>query len=236
MKKILVLSTDTYHHQYFVNKLLLEGVHIDGVIYETHSITPPFATGPVFEDKEEAYDRENFFRDVPKEVPPSLISYVDRVNSRNSINLIKQVRPDLGLVFGTGWISDEVIGQFKDGLLNIHRGIAQEYRGLESDLWAIYHRDYSNIGVTVHKVESKLDAGGIVYQDRIKLHKGMKTHQLRYAWSVLGTELVLKAVKDYLKGELKSYPQEKLGRYYSFMPLPLKKIVNARFNKYCEKL
>ena len=42
---------------------------------------------------------------------------------------------------------------------------AQYYRGLDSDLWAIYHRDYKNIGVTIHMVDSELDTGEILYQE-----------------------------------------------------------------------
>ncbi len=125
---------------------------------------------------------------------------------------------------------------FKDYLINVHRGIAQKYRGLESDLWAIYHKDYANIGVTVHFVEKELDTGDIVGQKRIPINNNMKIWQLRYHWTLIATELVTNAIEMYVAGKMSAYSQQSKGRYYSFMPSELKNIMASRFNTYCEKL
>jgi methionyl-tRNA formyltransferase len=140
------------------------------------------------------------------------------------------------VVFGAGKISSDVIKMFPDGLINVHRGISEKYRGLDSELWAVYHQDYGNIGVTIHKVEELLDTGDIIFKQKLKLKSGMKTYQLRYYTSLIATNLVIKTLKDYLSGTLLQKKQKKKGRYYSFMPLELKKIVNDKFNHYCEKI
>jgi len=158
------------------------------------------------------------------------------VNSEQAIDYIKGIDPDFGIVFGTRKISNKVIEQFPDGLINVHRGISEEYRGLDSDLWAIYHDDYSNIGVTIHKVEPSLDTGDIVYQDRLPLELHMKIYHLRYYTTLLATKLVISALRDYCSGALQQSPQKKKGRYYSFMPIELKKVVNKKFNRYVETL
>ena len=85
---------------------------------------------------------------------------------------------------------------FKDGLINVHRG-STILSWLDSDLWAIYHRDYKNIGVTIHMVDSELDTGEILYQENILMHKGMKTHQLRYYTTKIATDLIYKSILDY---------------------------------------
>ena len=118
----------------------------------------------------------------------------------------------------------------------MHRGIAQKYRGLDSDLWAIYHQDYKSIGVTIHLVEEKLDTGAIIYQKEMKLIKNMKIFQIRYYTTLIATDLVKKTIADYSSGALQPVPQEKIGRYYSFMPLDLKSIVTNRFNLYCKNI
>jgi hypothetical protein len=63
----------------------------------------------------------------------------------------------------------------------------------------------------------------------------MKIYQIRYYTTLIAAELVIKAVGQYLRsGELPSYPQPQEGRYYSFMPIELKRVVAEKFNKYCE--
>jgi methionyl-tRNA formyltransferase len=236
MKKIAVLSSDTAHHRYFLNSILKEGIPLAGCLFETKHVRAPFPTEPLFKAEEDAFEREYFFKEIPRELPKDLVSEGSSVNSAGSTEWIRALSPDFGVVFGTGKISKEVIQMFPDGLINVHRGIAEKYRGLDSDLWAIYHNDYGNIGVTIHKVATHLDTGDIVCQERMELKANMKTHQIRYYTSLIATELVTQSLKDYLAGSLRQKAQRKKGRYYSFMPLELKKIVNQKFNNHCEKL
>ncbi|MBI89841.1 MAG: formyl transferase [Candidatus Marinimicrobia bacterium] len=235
-KKVVVLSSDTTHHRYFINFLIQKGIEFDSIIFETQHVNAPFAVSPFFEDKEEHFEKSNFFININYSLPENLVVDVETVNSSKAIEIFDTLKPDIGIVFGTGKINKKVLGMFKDGLINVHRGIAQYYRGLDSDLWAIYHRDYKNIGVTIHMVDSELDTGEILYQENILMHKGMKTHQLRYYTTKIATDLIYKSILDYFSSGFKSYPQEKRGRYYSFMPLVLKRIVNKRFNSFCENL
>lgn len=234
MKKILVLSSDTPHHRYFINALVRDGAPLAGCLFETVHTEAPFPTGPLFEREELEFENETFFREMDRELPRGLATEIDTVNSGPSLAAIRSIGPDFGIVFGTGKIGKEAIALFKDGLINVHRGIAQEYRGLDSDLWAIYHGDYGNLGVTIHRVDPALDTGDIVYQDRMTVRRDMKIHQIRYHTSLIATELVRKAVADYGGKGITFHPQEKAGRYYSFMPLELKRRVALKFNKYCE--
>jgi len=236
VKNIAFLSSDTAHHRYFLNTMLIEGISIAGCLFETKHVEAPFPISPLFEKEEDSFEEEHFFREIPKELPKGLVYEVESINSLEAVEKIRNLNPDFGVVFGTGKISEDVIQMFPDGLINVHRGIAEEYRGLDADLWAIYHSEYENIGVTIHKVEPLLDTGDVVFQKRMELKSGMKTHQIRYYTSLIATDLVIKALKDYLSGTLQNKPQEKRGKYYSYMPLELKKIVNEKFNNYCEKL
>ena len=142
------------------------------------------------------------------------------------------------LFYCTSSLADfqQCINYFKDGLVNVHRGITTEYRGLDSDLWAIYHTDYENIGVTIHMVETKLDTGDIIYTKKLNLNRKMSTTSLRYHTTILSTDLMIKTVNTYLNDNLEFYPQQKTGRYYSHMPYDLKLLSEKKINEFCKQL
>jgi methionyl-tRNA formyltransferase len=203
---------------------------------ETSHAKPSFPIGPFLDKEELNFENNNFFNKVTSKLPDNIISTVKSVNSQESIKIIKKIKPDFGIVFGTGKISEDVIKLFKDGLINVHRGIAEKYRGLDSDLWSIYHRDFKNIGVTIHRVDNQLDVGDILYQEKLSLDSKMEIYQLRYYTTVIATNLIIKSVNSYLQNKIKYFPQKDKGRYYSFMPLVLKEISLKYFNIYKRKL
>ncbi len=236
LKKIIVLSSDTLHHRYFINFLIKNNVLIESYFFETEHVTPSFPVGPFFEEDEYCFENEHFFKEIDKRLPQKGIVNTKSINSQDCVDKIKKINPDLGVVFGTGKLNKNVIELFNDGLINVHRGIAQKYRGLDSDLWAIYHNDFKNIGVTIHQVAPKLDVGNIVYQKKLDIKMDMKIHQLRYYTTLIASDLVLKTLVDYKNEKFQSTKQENIGRYYSFMPLDLKLIIEKKFNKYCRSL
>ena len=112
----------------------------------------------------------------------------------------------------------------------------EKYRGLDSDLWAIYHGDYENIGVTIHMVDEGLDTGEIVHQKTLSLGLDHKTYKIRYFTTIIATSLVVITVNQYLSNKLSTSKQNKIGRYYSYMPSTIKDIVDSKFNKFCGEL
>ena len=67
-------------------------------------------------------------------------------------------------------LSRNFINKFKGKILNIHPSLLPKYRGLNTHQRALNNNEkYS--GCTVHLVNSKLDAGKIVLQKRVKISK-----------------------------------------------------------------
>lgn len=60
-------------------------------------------------------------------------------------------------------IHDEVLAAPKLGAFNLHPGLLPRYAGLNVVSWAIFRGEKSH-GVTVHRIDPKVDAGPIVYQ------------------------------------------------------------------------
>lgn len=234
MVPIVVLSTDTTHHRYFLNRLRNDGLPIGPVLFETTSVKAPFETGPLYEKEEEKFERFRWSEWLSLEGFD--IHQVENFNHKDSLVILNNWQPVFGLVFGARRLKPVVLNQISGGLVNVHRGIAQNYRGLDSELWSIYHHDWDSIGVTLHLMDSNLDTGPIVAQEKLSLCHKMKIHQLRAYTTEMATRMMSQVVQAQLDGCLKGQTQPAPGRYYSFMPLVLKKIIQTRFNQYCEGL
>ena len=110
------------------------------------------------------------------------------------------------------------------GIYNIHFGNCLTYRGLDSNLWACYHEEFHNIGVSLHEVNFELDKGDLVIYK--KLHEFKNIKDLKYNEIFLAKEILedfrIKIDNNLLIPKIKN---SGLGRYYGAMPSCLKKVV-----------
>ena len=212
--------------------MLKEGIDVSLVIFETSSVKPQFDVGPFNEHEENIFEKKQFSKQVSLELTHPKIIYIDNVNDPESHDAILKNKIDVAVVFGTGLIKPPLIKLFGDNIINVHRGIAEEYRGLDSDLWALYHEDYKNVGVTIHKVITELDKGEITHQEFLNLENVDEIFHIRYHTTLLAYDLVVKTLEEISKNTISFVPQKKFGRYYSFMPLALKKIAENKFKKF----
>ena len=67
-------------------------------------------------------------------------------------------------------LSGSFIKSFKGKILNIHPSLLPKYRGLDTHKRVLINKE-KYTGCTVHFVSSKLDAGKIIVQKRIKIKK-----------------------------------------------------------------
>ena len=229
---LTILSTDTPHHRFFFQKIN-QSFNIDNLVFETNIHKPKFDITSPFSNEEDRFEKENFFKEVPNSLPDCNIISFPSLNSIECLSFLDEIKSDVGIVFGTGKLSSGVLEKFSKYLMNIHRGIPQYYRGLDSDLWAIENGDFNNIGTTIHLVEPELDTGEIVGQSTLKIDKKMKIFHLRYHTTIIATDLVLKALDSIKKGNLKTTPQHRRGEYFSFMPAVKKNEAARKFSNYC---
>lgn len=85
---------------------------------------------------------------------------------------------DLVIGFGTSYITKRTLKKLKYGFLNLHTGVLPQYRGVKSEFWALYNKDYNNIGWTLHFMSSKIDEGDILHINRVSFD-GENPAQLR---------------------------------------------------------
>jgi len=227
-RSIVFLSTDTDHHRYLIKKFESKNISFKKIFFETSSIKPAFQTEP-FEKKKIKKFEKNFFKNFNKKINLSNVTEVKNINNKKVYNYIKNKKPYICIVFGTRKIDKKIIDLFKPNgfMINIHRGIMSRYRGLDSDLWAILEGKKNFVGITIHEVEKKLDAGKVFYQKKLKI-RSFQIHQIRYYTTILAVKYLLILIKD-IFAKKKIYKKKiKLGKYYSFMPLNLKKICKKK--------
>ena len=94
-------------------------------------------------------------------------------------------------------LSKKFIKRFQGKILNIHPALLPKYKGLNTHERVIFNNEkYS--GCTVHIVNSKLDAGKIILQQRVKINKRDTAKTLRK--KILKKEHILypKAIKKFI--------------------------------------
>ncbi len=228
--RIVVLTTETLHHSYFVRELIAS-YSIELVVIEGGGMAPPFETHHAFEDQRDAYESATLFGGCPMTIDRLAETLeVESASDAESLDRLRRIHPEVMVVFGTGRLSGAVIELCPDGIVNLHGGDPEHYRGLDSHLWAIYHGQYQHMKVTLHRVNERLDDGEMISRRPLPIHGGMKLHELRRVRTDVCIALSRDALRSFNNdGRFESTPQRQVGRYYSFMPAVLKGICRKKF-------
>lgn len=145
-----------------------------------------------------------------------LLTYVKGINSEKSEKLIEELDPDVLVIYGTGIVKDHILNKAKKIALNMHTGLSPEYRGSACAFWPIYNQDFNNVGATVHKCISSVDAGVIYKKGSVSLDKTDDLHSVFAKCVVKGGRLYIDVIKKLLcNGSLDGKSQNlKIGREY----------------------
>lgn len=99
------------------------------------------------------------------------------VNSQQHLDYLRRLRPDV-IVSAQGQIfKKELLDLPKIACINRHSALLPKYGGLWPVFWAMLHRE-DKIGVTVHIMEEKIDAGKILAQREIPILSGDSMYSL----------------------------------------------------------
>jgi|6_EtaG_2_1085325.scaffolds.fasta_scaffold00735_4 methionyl-tRNA formyltransferase len=236
--KIMMLTTDTKHHRFFINAIEKNFKDVS-VIFETRSLKKDYPTGPFFEKEQDDFN-ELFFKSCSRELSNKVrnsLLICKSVNGPKAASFLKEKSPDVCISFGTGRIKPDTIKLGRMGIINVHRGIIEKYRGLDSDMWAIINKDFSEIGTTIHWIDENLDTGPIISQGKYKIQKHDEIFHIQYHTTLIGSSLVIDALEKIKKEkDLEVYHQKELGKYYTAMSLFDKHQALKHFNEYRERL
>jgi methionyl-tRNA formyltransferase len=105
-------------------------------------------------------------------------------------------------------IPPNILTLFEGRSLNFHPGLLPEYAGLHTHQWAIRNGE-REFGVTVHRMEQRIDAGAIVGQSRFPIRPGDTGLSLFSRCLAAGAELFPRIIAQIVRGEpLADIPQD----------------------------
>ncbi len=130
------------------------------------------------------------------------------VHTPESLAFVRSLEPDLGIVYGTRILKPALFDIPRLGSINIHKRKLPEYRGGGPiGLWEMLDGK-DEIGVTVHRVAARLDAGAVIRSATIPIEPYDTLRSLSLKADVVGSDLLVGSVADFMNGMVKETPQE----------------------------
>jgi len=147
--RVLILTGDQPRHEYLVDRVLGNGHEV--VVYTVPRALPPPA-GPAMAE---------YFRRMTEQEHAIFVQRCRPVQLVNNIEEAVEWAERI-LVFGYTYIRQPLLGRLMaKGAMNIHAGVAPEYRGTACNFWADYHGLPVLVGVTLHDLTADIDGGPI---------------------------------------------------------------------------
>ena len=138
-----------------------------------------------------------------------------QLNLQNPINLnsdeefknFKNLSADLAIVVAYGQlIPKKFLNITKFGFINIHASLLPKWRGAAPIQRAIMNED-KKIGVSIMKIEEKLDSGPILVSKELKLDQNATYGEIEKKLSVMGANLLIESFKNIKSDNLKFIDQ-----------------------------
>ncbi len=184
--RTLMITGDHRRHRHYA-RAVHEAFGLCGLVLETReTMTPPPPEGVNEHDarnwmrhfaaRDEAELRH--FTDDPPPACPTHRTDKDGLNSDATATFVRDTKPDVALVYGTGLIKPPLLDALPRDTLNMHGGLSPRYRGVATLFWPFYFLEPLCAGMTLHDLVAEPDAGDIVHQATPQLHVDDGIHDI----------------------------------------------------------
>jgi len=137
------------------------------------------------------------------------------LNNKNELNYFKNILADVVVVVAYGQIiPKDILDIPKFGFINVHASLLPKWRGAAPIQRAIMNRD-KKIGVTIMKIEEKLDTGPILKSQELDLDQNATHGEIEKYLSELGAKLLIKSLRSIEKESSKFIKQIDIEATYA---------------------
>jgi folate-dependent phosphoribosylglycinamide formyltransferase PurN len=218
--RAIVLTSSLRRHQ-FVANTLADRLEVACVWQEEKSFQPLRYAASV---GDEAVIRRHF--DARDASEASYFSDHEQVRARvrrvaaggcndpAEVEAMRQLQPDVVLVFGTSLLKQPLIDSFPGRILNIHLGLSPYYRGAGTNFWPLVNGEPEYCGATIHFLDAGVDTGPIVAHVRPDISANDGPHDIGNKTIVAAAATLADAAVAYERSPLRGVPQSGAGRLY----------------------
>ena len=119
---------------------------------------------------------------------------LDDFNNNDIFQKIISLKVDIFVVVAFRVLPQKYIELPKFGSINIHASLLPKYRGAAPIQWALMNGD-NFTGVSIFKIEKKVDTGGIINVEKIKIQNEDNFETLSDKLSELGSKALIKSLR-----------------------------------------
>jgi len=162
------------------------------------------------------FNRPNSLNSVLKRNNIKKIILEKSINHNQSIELLKEYKPDLLIsILGNQIFKNEIINLAPKGCINLHTSLLPKYRGLMPTFW-VMKNDEKFTGVSVFYVNEGIDTGPIIIQKRVEIGNRTQEELIKHT-KMIGMEAIVEAVEIIEKGDVQTIKNDDSEMtYYSF--------------------
>lgn len=192
--------------------------------------TPEFSVGPLKElvkkynvsmvvtqpDKKVGRKQEIKFSPVKEFAIEQGIEVFQPERIRDNYQAILDKNPDLIITCAYGQIIPKEILEYpKYKCINIHASLLPKYRGGAPIHHSIINGD-EYTGVTIMYMDTKMDSGDILYQEKIKIEDTDNVGTMFTKLSVLGSKMIIDSLPGIIDGSIKPIKQDEEKVTYAY--------------------
>lgn len=156
------------------------------------------------------------------------------INSKESIERIKQADPDIIVVVAYGQIlSEEILNLPKYKCLNVHASLLPKYRGAAPLNWVVINGE-EKTGVTIMEMSKGLDTGDMLSKCELIIDRDMTAGEVHDHLMEDGSDLLIKTLRDLEQGRVDKEPQDHDESTYA--PMMDKKLGEIDWSKSAEDI
>lgn len=123
-----------------------------------------------------------------------IVSLEKNINHKDSVDLIKQYKPDLLVsILGNQIFKKQIFELAPKGCLNLHTALLPKYRGLMPTFWVMKNNE-KYTGVSVFYVDQGIDSGPILVQEKVEIGERTQEELIRYTKKI-GMDSIIKAIQ-----------------------------------------
>jgi folate-dependent phosphoribosylglycinamide formyltransferase PurN len=150
----------------------------------------------------------------PRRDPAMAARDIGSVNSDACRQALRELRPDVVVVYGTRIIKRDTLASVAAPFINYHAGVNPKYRGQNGAYWARSHADPGRAGVTIHLVDEGVDTGDVLYQAPVAFAPDDNIATYQHRQMVAALPLLARAIEDALTGCLRPHQVELPSRQW----------------------